>query len=173
MERMADTVASHLAPVANNPDLPALDKLRLFFAALASWKAQRRELLVAMLEVWYCDGNALVRQKLHARIADRLAPLVAAIISQGVREGVFVAPYPDQLGRVVISLIHDLNDRLADLFFAFESGDVDLAPVEHTVAAYTGALERILGLPDGSVVLVDTATLHAWFDPHVVQNGAS
>ncbi|WP_162470805.1 hypothetical protein [Saccharothrix deserti] len=38
-------------------------------------------------------------------------------------------------------------------------------------AAYTDALERILGVPAGSVVLVDMATLLPWFEPESKQDG--
>ncbi len=32
------------------------------------------------------------------------------------------------------------------------------------MGAYEEAIERILGLPAGSFVLVDTPALHVWFD---------
>jgi AcrR family transcriptional regulator len=164
VERLADRTAAVLAPIADDPDPPALDKLGRFFAALAGWKVQRRELLVALLRVWHSDDNAILRQKLRPSIADRIAPLLARIIHQGVSEGVLAAAHPDQFGRVVVSLVQDLNDRLADLFIAYERGNGDFRQVEQTVSAYTDALERILGAPTGSVVLVETATLRPWFE---------
>ena len=36
--------------------------------------------------------------------------------------------------------------------------------VEHTLAAYTSAYERVLGLPAGSWSMIDEATLHLWYD---------
>jgi hypothetical protein len=62
--------------------------------------------------VWQSDDNAIVRQKLRPGIADRIAPLLAGIIDQGVREGVFTAVYPEQTALVIVSLVQDLNDRL-------------------------------------------------------------
>jgi AcrR family transcriptional regulator len=170
--RMADAVAAALSPVAGDSTTDAVAKLDLFFTTLAHWKAQRRELLVAVLRVWYSDGNALVRQKLRGGIADRIAPLLADILRQGVAEGAVNAAHPDQFGRVVVSLIQDLNDRLADLFFAAESGHLDPDAAERTVAAYTAALERILGIPAGRVVLVDPSLLRQWFTPNDQQIGA-
>ena len=171
VQRVAEAIATTLTPVADDPDLPALDKLRHFFAALAMWKAERRDLLVSLLQVWCSDDNALLRQKLRPGIADRIAPLLADIIGQGVQEGVFTVAYPDQMGRVVVSLIQDLNDRLAELVLAAEPGQRMLRTAEHTVAAYTDALERMLGAPAGSVVLVKTQTLRPWFDPEPNLNG--
>ena len=172
VDRLADAVAASLAPVAGEPDVAALDKLGRFFAALATWKTQRRDLLVALLRVWQSDDNAIVRQKLRPEIADRIAPLLAGIVEQGGREGVFTVTQPDQSAQVIVSLIQDFNDRLATLFLDMESAESDHSnwrTVEHTTAAYTDALERILGAPTGSLQLVDLETLQRWFTPE--QNG--
>lgn len=162
MERLADAVAARLAPVARGPD-GALDKLGHFFAALGRWKAGRRELLVALVRVWQSDDNAVVRQKLRPGIADRVAPLLAVVVEQGVREGTFSATHPAQTARVVVSLVQDLNDRLATLFLAAEPGRDDWPTVRDTVDAYTDAVTRVLGAPTGSVPLADPAVLRPWF----------
>jgi AcrR family transcriptional regulator len=171
IERMAGRAAAHLAAVVEEPRLPALDKLQHFFAALAGWKVQRRDLLVALLRVWISDDNAMMRQKTRQSIADRIAPLLAGIISQGVDEGVFTAAHPEEHGRVVVSLIQDLNDRLAELFLDHASSRGDLQQARRTVAAYTDALERILGAPTGTVTLVDVAILNRWPQPEPHRDG--
>jgi AcrR family transcriptional regulator len=165
VQRLADAIAAALTPIADDADVLALDKLLNFFSALSGWKVQRRDLLVSLTRVWCSDDNAVLRQKLRPGIAERIAPLLADIIGQGVQEGVFTVAYPDQMGRVVVSLVQDLNDRLAELVLAAEPGQRTLRTAEHAVAAYTDALERILGVPAGSVVLVKTQTLRPWFNP--------
>ncbi|GAA0427882.1 TetR family transcriptional regulator [Acrocarpospora corrugata] len=167
IERTADTLAAHLAPIARL-DAPALDRLQRFFAALAGWKVPRRDLLVALLRVWYGDDNAVVRQKMRPGLADRMLPLLNDIISDGAAQGVFTTPYPEQTGRVLLSLLNDLNDTLGELLLTQESqepGAVSPPPIEAMLAAYTDAMERVLGVPAGSLLLVDPATLTAWFDP--------
>ena len=77
---------------------------------------------MSLLRVWCSDDNAVLRQKLRPGIADRIAPLLADIIGQGVQDGVFTVAYPDQMGRVIVALIQDLNDRLAELDLTAESG---------------------------------------------------
>jgi hypothetical protein len=124
-----------------------------------------------LARVWCSDDNAVLRQKLRPGIADRIAPLLADIIGQGVQEGVFTVAYPDQMGRVIVSLIQDLNDRLAELLLAAKPGQRTLPTAEHTIAAYTDAPERILGVPAGSVLLVETQMLRPWFDPEPNLNG--
>jgi AcrR family transcriptional regulator len=165
LERIADTLQAHLAPIAAEPGRPPLDRLQRLFAALAGWKTQRRDLLLAMLQVWYSDDNAVVRQKLRPRLADRMAPLLARIVRDGVAEGVFTTRYPDQTSRVLVGLILDLNDALGELLLAGELTPAVPVSAERLVAAHTDALERVLGVPSGSLVLVDAATLTTWFAP--------
>ena len=160
VERMAEAVAAHLRPVADGPD-PAADKLRRFFAAPAGWKTQHRDLLIALVRVWQSDANALVRQRLRAETTARICPLLAEIVAQGDREGAFSVLDPEQAARVLMALIHDLGDRLADLLLA--PGGIDLPEVERTITAYTDAVERVLGLGHGSIALVDRASIRAWF----------
>lgn len=107
-----------------------------------------------------------MRQRTRAGIADRLAPLFDLAIDQGVREGILTVPAAAGFGRVLVTLVQDLNERIGDLFFAYESVGTDLTGVEQTVAAYTTAAERILGVAAGSITLVDLPVLYAWFDPH-------
>jgi AcrR family transcriptional regulator len=164
MERMADQIAEALAPVAADPDTPSLGKLQGFFAALGRWKGQRRDLLVALLRVWQSDDNALVRQKLRPGVADRIAPLLADILQQGAREGDLTVAHPEQTARVLISLVQDLNEELAGLVLSFDqTRQPDLSAVQETVEAYTHALARILGVAEGSLVLVEPAVLRPWF----------
>lgn len=170
VERMAEEVHTQLARVAEEAGPNAVDTLTRSFQVLAGWKALHREQLVALLRVWNSDGNALLRQKVRAGITERLAPVFEHVIERGVRDGTFTLPTAAGSGRVLLSLIHDLNERLGELFFAYQAGSSDLAAVEQTVTAYTTAVERILGVAAGSVRLVELPVLHAWFDPRWQEN---
>jgi AcrR family transcriptional regulator len=166
VERFSEAVASFLEPIANDPELSATERLRKVFAELTARKDQEREVLVSTLRVWYSDGNVRLRQKVRVGIIDQLARLLQVIVALGVREGLFVISDVEMTSRVVATLIQDLNDEFADQFFAYEAHKVDMAAVERTVTAYTWAIERILGVREGSVALADMTMLRAWFDPH-------
>ncbi|MGH3970815.1 MAG: TetR/AcrR family transcriptional regulator [Mycobacterium sp.] len=165
IDRTAQTIAAALTPVAATPELSAPEKLSRFFAALAGWKIRQRVLLLPLLRVWQSDDNAIVRQKIRPSIANRYAPPLTEIVEQGVGEGVFTVIYPARCARVIISLTQDLNDELAELFLATRINENEWQVIEQTVAAYTDAVERILGAPTGSVTLVDPRLLRSWFDP--------
>lgn len=163
IDRTADRLSAHLAPVAES-ELPALERLATFFAALAGWKTQRRELLLALTEVWFGDDNALVRQKMRPGLTDRLVPLLARITTDGAAEKVFTVAHPELAGRIIVGLIHDLNDALGTQLQR-PPGDQTLAEAEETIAAYTNAVERVLGLSGATLTMVEPGSLTAWFGP--------
>ena len=91
VERMVDAIMAILAPIADDPDLPATVKLQGVFTAAGTWKAERKDLMVAILEAWYSDHNAIVREHVRRAASMRLAPLLAEVVRQGKAEGVFTA----------------------------------------------------------------------------------
>jgi AcrR family transcriptional regulator len=163
IERMQEEVEQLLIPIVHDPHLPALEKLQRFFPMLARWKTERKTFILALLRVLYTDDNAIFRQKVRATVIKRVTPLLTVIIRQGVQEGVLTTSYPDQVGEVVVSLVLDLGDTFAWLLLSFEPKRDELQRIESTVAAYTDALERVLGAPGGSLPLVDAETLKEWF----------
>ncbi len=163
VEHIVEAAMSSLTPHVTDPAVPALDKLRGVFVGIAQWKGERTELMRALIEVWLSDENAIVREKLRRSLVPRLAPLLAAIIREGVAEGVFAVDSPDGVARVLVSLIQGANDTALELYVARQAGAVSLAAVERFFAAYTAALERLLGLPAASLMFPDRTVLLKWY----------
>jgi AcrR family transcriptional regulator len=163
VDRFADGAMAGLAPVLADPDLPALRKLEKVFAGIARWKADQKELVLAILEVWNSDGNAIVREKLR-RLTERImVPLLSAVVRQGVNEGVFLVDSPTETAMVLVSLMEGFQQQASDLFIARQAGTVTFEVVQRSVAANTEAFERILGIPKGSLTLTSEPTLRFWF----------
>jgi AcrR family transcriptional regulator len=162
IERMLLEVDKIILPIVQDSHLPALDKFQLFFDATARWKTARKTFLLGLLRGWYKDENALVRQKVTASGLDRVTPLLTAIIRQGMQEGVFSARYPDQVAQVAFSLIQALGETLARMMLSDEQPQENPPPFESTLAAYTDALERVLGAAPGTLRLFDAETLKEW-----------
>src|ERR1700674_3337671 len=87
VERFADNAMAAVAPILADPSLPALTKLERVGGGIAEFKAGQKELVLAIMEVWTSDGNALFREKLRRMTASRLGPLLSMLIRQGVNEG--------------------------------------------------------------------------------------
>ncbi len=163
VERIGEEVLQFLLPIVRDPGLPALDKFRRYLATLNRWKIGQKAFFLALLRVWYADDNAIVRQKLRTAAMREVAPLFAEIIRQGIQEGVMTATYPDQVGEVIMSLAQDVGETIGALLLSFDAERDDMQRVERTVAVYTDAIERVLGVPPGALSLVDDQTLKEWF----------
>ncbi|HEY5034933.1 MAG TPA: TetR/AcrR family transcriptional regulator [Candidatus Dormibacteraeota bacterium] len=163
VERFADAGIASLAPILTDANLPALRKLERIFAGIASFKAQQKEFVLAIIEVWNSDGNAIVREKLRRLTVIWLVPLLSLVIEQGVKEGTFAAESPQETAMVLTSLMQGFQQQAADQFIARQAGTIGFDVVQRSVAANTKAFERILGIPKGSLTLIDEPTLRFWF----------
>jgi AcrR family transcriptional regulator len=161
--RMADGALASLEPIVADPDLTAVRKFEGIFHGLAQFKAERKDLVLAMLDIWLSDQNAIVRERFRRSVLPRMRPLLARIIRQGVDEGRFTVSQPEESARVVVALIHGANETAVDLFVARQSGEVTVDDVQRRLSAYSEALERILGGSPGSLPLTDRATLELWY----------
>jgi AcrR family transcriptional regulator len=163
VERMTDAALESLAPITVDPNLSAVEKMHDLFRGIGQWKSDRRELVLAVMQTWLSDDNAIVREKLRQGMVTRLAPLLAPIIRQGTAEGVFSATSPDDAARVLVSLMQGSSEVAGELYVARQAGTVTYDQVQRTLAAYTEAFERILGMPAGSMA-IDEPMLRLWFD---------
>jgi AcrR family transcriptional regulator len=163
IDRFVDGALRTLAPIVNDPDLPALRKLEQIFSGVATWKAERKDLTLAFLDVWIADSNAIVREKLRRESVNRLVPLLSAAIGQGMAEGNFSPGSAAETARVLVFLLQGYQDLAIEQFLARQAGTISFDAVRQSTAALTEAFERVLGVPAGSLTLMDEQTLHFWF----------
>ena len=164
IDRMVDDGLASLTRVIDDTGLSALRKFEGVFTSLQSFKAARKDLVLAILQVWISDENAIVREKYRRTAVARLAPMLSKIIEQGNREGEFQAAFTEYTATALVGLMTGFGEVATDLFLARQEKRVSFEEVERAVAANTDACERILGIPTGSLTLIDGPTLHFWFD---------
>jgi AcrR family transcriptional regulator len=165
VERMGGQVEQLVLPIVHDREAGALDKLQRFFMALDQWKIAHKSLVLAFLHIWYGDENAIVRHKLYLARIKRLGPMLEEIISQGVEEGIFTAPYPDQTARMIVSLLEDVGYATVELILSEERSPDDLPRLQRIVVATTDALERMLGAPMGCFQYTTREELESWLAP--------
>ncbi len=162
VDRMLDEAEIVMRPIVDAKDVPALEKLRRYFDASGRWKTSRKAFMLNLLRVWYTDSNAILRIKQETAAFQRIAPLLAEIIRQGITEGVFTTGYPDQIVSVLLGLSQGVGDAMAELLLGEEMPEDALQRLEAIAGAYSQALERVLGAPAGSLPLVDVVNLKEW-----------
>ena len=170
VERMVvEQVKPLLLSIVRDPHLTALEKLQGYFDTTVRWKTAKKALMMELLKVWYSDENVLARQKMLATMVKHVTPLFMEIIRQGVQEGVFTTPYPEIASQIMLNLIYDLAYVSGQLFIVDHSNLVEARQTaawqqaETLFAAYSDALERILGAPKGSIHPMSAEVLDEWF----------
>ena len=162
--RMTDAALEVIEPIAADPRLPAAAKLQAVFSTAGRWKTERSDLLLGILRSWYSEENDLVRLRVARAGAERITPILARIVRQGTAEGEFSPGSPDHAAVILMALFNGTSDGVGRLVLDRQDRLVPFDEAARFMDAYGEAIERILGLPEGSFVLIDAPSLHVWFD---------
>jgi AcrR family transcriptional regulator len=164
VDRFADMGMATVPPILNDSRMTALQKLERIVVGIAQFKAGQKDFVLALIEVMNSDGNALFRDKIRRMTASRLMPILSAVIRQGIDEGEFTPSLPEETAQMIVSLVQGYQMLAGEQFVARQAGAISFDVVKRTYAAFTEALERILGIPKGAATFMDEATLRFWFD---------
>ena len=163
IDRMVDSGLGSVEPIVEDPNLPAAAKLVSVFSGIGRWKTDRRDLILAFLNVWLSDHHAVVREKFRHKLVGRFVPVLARIVKQGIDEGGFHVESAGDTARILMMLIQGMQDEATDLFVARQANTIAFEEVEARFGAYASAFERVLGVEAGSISLIDKPILHAWY----------
>jgi len=84
VERMVDAATGTMAAISTDPNLTALQQLEGMFRRPRQLEGRPKGAMLALLRVWFCDDNAIVRDKLRQGMELRLTPLLAGIVRHGM-----------------------------------------------------------------------------------------
>src|SRR5262245_36268924 len=163
IERMVDQALAEVEPVVRDASLAAPAKLHGVFSTIGRWKTARRPLVLALIDIWLSDHNAIVREKLRRSMVGRLADMLTPIIQQGIDEGVFQTESASNTARVLVMLILGFQEIAMQLYLDRQAERIEFTEAEQTFRNYIGSFERILGAPAGSIELIDESVLRAWY----------
>ncbi|MDR1264454.1 MAG: TetR/AcrR family transcriptional regulator [Propionibacteriaceae bacterium] len=97
-----------------------------------------------MVEHLHQPQNALMHLKLELLLRDEAAPILARVVRDGVEQGVFDTPYPQEATEMILAYS---NSAFAAERLAAFTGD-ELA---HKAQSFIWAMERLLGAKSGSL----------------------
>ena len=104
-----------------------------------------------------------MREKVRRTMIGRVAAILARIIEQGMREGVFAIDSPTETAAILMMLMTGFQETATDLFLARQANTISFAEAERAMSSFTHAFERILGARGGSIQTIDQKTLNEWF----------
>ena len=150
--------------VLAEPGLGAIERLNKVLSSTNAFKAQNRELMAALAEVFYSDSNILLRERMSQRSVEAMTPRIAQIIEQGNAEGVMNVRRPAETARFVLRVGTDMVAEFSRDLPASSSSDPAVREpavtrILQTLEVYTESVERILGLSTGQMRLVDESLI--------------
>jgi AcrR family transcriptional regulator len=162
VETMTRQALDQVAPLVADATLSAVDKLNRFMAAMRCWRLAHMPLVRETLRVLMRDENAIIHHKIHQRSAQLTRPLLAQILAQGVREGVFRISDVEETASLVQHISDYLGDKNARLLLEDPEDARRSEEVGRRVNLGIEAIERILGAKPGSLELQDGASLDSF-----------
>ena len=133
----------------------ALKRFNAFLAESSRWKAEQGQQMKFFMDVMLRPGNDVLFGRITAAATAAAMPVLLEMIAQGVDEGAFDVPDINLVGETIMALSQGRRAVLEDAFQAAESGDLDQATahLDRRMVAEGALIDRMLGLPHGSVVL--------------------
>ncbi|MEX0137377.1 TetR/AcrR family transcriptional regulator [Bacillus nitratireducens] len=125
--------------IVSNPNIPVLEKL---FRVLMEQSPKSGDVKDKMIEQFHQPNNAEMHQKSIVQSIIHLSPVLAEILEQGIAEGVFSTPYPQETIELLLSSAQVI----------FDEGLFQWKPEEmmRRVKAYIKMMEVSVGAKEGS-----------------------
>ncbi|HDR7163395.1 TPA: TetR/AcrR family transcriptional regulator [Bacillus cereus] len=125
--------------IVSNPDIPVLDKL---IKILMEQSPKSGDVKEKMIEQFHQPNNAEMHQKSLVQSIIHLSPVLTEVLEQGIEEGIFSTPYPQETIELLLSSAQVI----------FDDGLFQWKPEEmmRRAKAYIKMMEVSVGAEEGS-----------------------
>ncbi len=137
--RMTEMLLKKAGQIAAQKDKPVLQRLTETMLALNV----DSELGNAIMEQVHKPQNALMHQKMQEELLKGVVPLISGLIEEGIAQGICQTDYPAEAAEMLLLYSNTAFDSLAE-------GSRD----ERKIAGFIYNIERVLGMPKGSMLAV-------------------
>ena len=138
IDRISESLIRNAKKIAEDKSIPLLERLTGSIRALNVDSVIGREV---MLQV-HKPQNALLHQKMQEKMISGIVPVLAGLIEEGNREGIFHTPYPEEAAEVVMIYSNNAFDDLAEV-----SVDARMKKIR----AFIFHTERVMGSEEGAL----------------------
>jgi AcrR family transcriptional regulator len=152
---LIDEMARAVEPIPSMSTLSPVEKLKLFIETIGNLKLANIGIIKETVEVIYRDENAIIRNKMNRKAVESLSPILAEIINEGTKDGVFAVDHADDAAEMLMHFSNAMGGMQADAFKHLGDDPRSSESILRRAQMYMGAFERILGAPAGSLDVVD------------------
>lgn len=161
--RLAREAVARVRDVLDDPALGALARLNSFLARSRQTNLEDAPKLRAAFDVVFRPENIVLYHRVNAASIAVLLPVLAGIIAEGAAEGVFAVSEPEDAAETILHLGASAHDAWARAIAVSGTAEEEAAieALERRFEFLGLAVNRILGLPDGSVIFVEPGFMRA------------
>ncbi|WP_078292331.1 TetR/AcrR family transcriptional regulator [Mycobacterium sp. D16R24] len=161
-ERSVHQAFAELSPVFAEPGVGALERLNAGLRASYEVKMAlgAPESIAAMMSMLRPENQSLLR-RISAIWEDKFRPVLTEVITRGVAEGVFETFDPEGVGDMIQGFAANMGATMHRIIAAPDArarADAIDAAVQRQ-RLYGVATDRILGLPDGTIAVLDRSQI--------------
>jgi AcrR family transcriptional regulator len=156
-ERLAQESIAQVQDVLDDRSLSAVDSLNRFLERTRQLKVESAPELLAAFAAVFRPENVVLYHRLNTALIAVMAPVLARIIAQGVAEGTFDTPDPQVTAEMLLQLGASSHQAVARAVLATtpEERTVAVDLLDRHLQLQGLAIDRILGLPDGTTHFVE------------------
>jgi len=161
--RFAKTTAAQADALLRDPTMDAFSRLTAFMGTMRRHKVDNVAELRATFEPLFRAENLQLYEKTHRAVTEVVRPILTRIIVEGVAEQTFDTPDPEGAAETIMHLMSSHRPLLAELYHTRDAAQFRrfADKLQAKMLYLATVIDRILGLPEGSIELVDRSMLEA------------
>jgi len=152
-ERMAVESLKRLQPIADERGLDAVTRMNAVLTQARQMKAGDAAKMRAAFDAVFKPENIVLYHRLNRAVSQVMLPLFVDILRQGKAEGRFRIDDEATSAEIILQLGTSTHDAVASAIEASGTAQADkvAAALDERLRQHGIAIDRILGLPDGTV----------------------
>ena len=164
IERQSGRIDKVIDPILEDSDLSAVEKFNRLFLTVGQYKAANKAVMLLLTRVLYAEENVKLLYKMSRHRIRVVTPKLAAILAQGISEGVFKVDNAVYAAEIILEMGNSLGDEFGRIVLEEELDDLHKQQYLDRCEAYDRAAERILGAEKGSLCMFDREVLGVFFE---------
>ena len=151
IEDIAHDRIADLLPLIEDETTWAVDKINRYMVLVRDWRLRNLPMLLEIAKATHRDENAIIAQKMKARLLDMATPVLARIIEQGQREELFSVQDATESASLLLRLSNSVGEAVTRSYLELDPTEENVELLYRRTDIFVEAFERILGVPERSI----------------------
>lgn len=157
----AEEATARARSVLEDETLDAFGRLSMFLSRMRNTKMESMEQLQAAFAPIFLERNSGLYERTQAAANHVVRPILAKIIAEGMADRTFDTPDAEAAAEIMLHLMGSTRPLIAALYASTNQLDVErqIARIVTRMRYLGTVIDRILGIPEGSIELADEASV--------------